>query len=361
MNTADFAERLRECLRELHPFTPDALSKFFGIPSRHFHQSEPDGPILFHPAGDLSEHSILLRGAIFWNGPGGQQIVRGHPLIFPTSDYCSERHQVLLEPILARAAANDGEIIAEPKLFGETIRVYNHGGDLYCATDVTHDGGNPLVGAGIENARTLGIDYGSQAARILSEKYPRVERLAKLGYVAVFVLQLPEMAPDHSVDRADMILVDVVDPDMLFVDRLEKERIAEDFALTVVGPASQITVNSADPSALLRRLRALEHQLNQPASAGFIVKGRLDESSDQLFCKVEPSSERDRSRQVSGADLTTITEEIAGQFGDNIWLDDRVAEELMLEYLSTHHRTARWRVNEYLTSWKSARQLAGLG
>jgi len=361
MTPTSVAQQLRLGKRDIRPFTAAGLSQFFGVPAKHFHQTEPDGPIQFHPAGDPSPAAQLLRGAIFWPGDSDQLIVRGHPRIFPTSDYTNERLQVLSEPLLASSAAEGSELTVESKPHGVTVRVYTHDRELYAATDVAHDGGNPLVGAGIDNSRALGIDYGSQAARIVAARYPKVERLAMLGYVAVFVLQLPELAPDQSVDRSDLVLVDVIDPDCVFVDRLEKERIAEDYSLTVVDLVSRIALSTADPAALVRRLRALEHQPVQPGSSGVVVKGRIDDSADQLFCKVEPASERDRARELSGSDLAAVTEEMTGQFGEGVWTDELFSEELMLEYIATHHRSARWRVSQYLTAWRNARRAAGLG
>jgi hypothetical protein len=354
----DFPDRLRRCAADIAVFSSESLSEFFKIPIRHFAQTGQGTPIVFHPAGDSSAESHLLRGTIFW--ADNRQIVRGHPRISSTSDYTQDRFQVLQEPIMAEAATR-GEVTAEPKLYGATIRVYRHGGDLYCASDVSHDGGNPLVGAGIDNSGGLGIDYGGQAARLLSQRYPRVERLARLGYTSVFVLQLPDLAPDLTVDFADMVLVDVIDPDHSFVDRLERERIAEDYGLRLVDLSARLTVTSPDSMALLRRCRAFEHQASTLGSAGMIVKATIDEIGDQLFFKVEPSSERDRTRTVSPGDLAAVTDEIHNQFGDLAWDDLYFVEELILEYLGTHHRTARWRVQEYLASWQAARRAAGLG
>ncbi len=381
----DIAALLRQCAAEVRPMTPASLAEFFGLPERHFHAFEPGGPILFHPAHLTSPPASLLRGTIFWPdrdfAPGvkrmhakPQQIIRGLPRFTATSDYTQDTLEIAQEPRFARAAleGSGGEAFAEPKLYGRAIRVYSAENELYCATDVSHDGGNPVVGAGIDNSRALGIDYAGQAARILTQKYGRVERLARLGYVAVFVLQLPEFAPDGSVDHADMILVDVIDSELLFVDRLEKERVAEDYGLTVVELAARLTLpapqaeNAPPPGAMafLRRCRALEHQAAQSGGPGFIVKGCTGEGaeSDQMFAAVESSSERDRTRELTRSDFAGVTEEISSQFGGTVWSDEpEFAEALMLEYLGTRHRTARWQVAEYLDSWRNARKLAGLG
>jgi hypothetical protein len=361
MTIDEFSAMLVQCERNVRPFAPAALAEFFGLAERHFRETDPEGPIQFCGALDGEPACRLLRGAIFWpSTTGAQQIVRGHPRVFPTSDYTTDRAQTVSELRLAACALESGELVVEPKLHGETIRVYKHGGDLYAATDVAYDGGNPLVGAGIDNSHLLGVDYASQAARIVDERYRRLDRLVTLGYTAVFVLQIPELAPDRSVDRAELVLVDVIDPEFAFVDRLEKERIAEDFDLAVVDLVSRITLTSAEPFQLVRRLRALEHQQPRPGSGGYIVKGRTHEDFDQLFCKVEPSSERDRARHIGPNDLAAVTEEITGQFGDEIWTDPLFAEEVMLEYLGTRHRSARWRVAAYLESWTNARRQAGL-
>ncbi len=364
MDAFSTAAWLRACSQTVKLFTPHSLSEFFGIEPRHFHQPQPGGAIVFNGADNSSGEAYLLHGAFFWPGTAGganseQQIVRGLPRILPTSDFTTDPFAAALEPSLATAAFS-GEAVAEPKLYGSTIRVYSHNGDLYCASDVAHDGGNPLVGAGIDNSRALGIDYGGQAAGILTRRYPKVDRLARLGYVAVFILQLPEFAPDESVDSADMVLVDVIDPDYCFVDRLEKERIAEDYSLTLVDLAARLSIAADTPLPFLKRCRALEHQAAQSGMPGYIVKAHLDDRTE-LFCKVETSSERERDREITSSDLTAVTEEITSQFGNAIWTDrPRFAEGLILEYLGTRHRSALWSVQAYLAAWQKARQIAGL-
>ncbi len=357
---SDIASLLRRCASDVVQFKPSTLADFFGISAKHFHQASETDPIIFIQADRLDEIAFALRGTIFW--PDTKQVFRGYPRSLPTSDYTGNRLALVSDLQFARAAFGGAECIAEPKLYGATIRVYIHAGDLYCATNVAHDGGNPLVGAGIDNSRSLGIDYGSQAARILLTRYGNVERLAKLGYVAVFVLQLPEFAPNATIDHADMILVDAVDPDHVFVNRLEKERIGEDYGLKVIDLAARITTTSTEPLAFLRRCRALEHQAQATpvnGAGGLIVKGRIDENADQIMCTVEPSAERDRAREITASDIAAVTDEIVSQFGDNVWEDAQFSEGLMLEYLGSQHRSVRWRVYDYLESWRAARKLIG--
>jgi hypothetical protein len=94
--------------------------------------------------------------------------------------------------------------------------------------------------------------------------------------------------------------------------------------------------------------------------AGYIVKVREDDASDHVFVKVETVTERDRSHEFASADLSAVVDEITGQYGDTIWADPRAAEEMMLDYLGTHHPSALRQVHRYISSWQSAKVSAGL-
>jgi len=359
MSPFEFASKLREC-EKIDKMTPESLAEFWSLPVAHFLWASMSSPIQFFTLGSNSETAIFLRGAQFFPSltPGeSHRIIRSHPCIFPTSDHTQSRYQILLEQTITDCLTNSDDGFIEPKIPGQTIRVFSHNGDLYCATDISFDGGNPLVGAGIENSRSLGIDYGHQAARLVSESYPKVERLAKLGYVVVFVLSLPETSDGYNVERADLILVDVIDPDHQFVDRNEKERIADDFSLNCVELSGRITLgeNVSDPSAFVRHCRGFSRQAHQESLPGYIVKIRQDDSSDQAFVKVESASERDRSRDFSMSDLTAVVDEITGQYGDTVWTNTIQAEELMLEFLGTHHPSAVRQVHGYIDAWAKAK------
>ena len=58
--------------------------------------------------------------------------------------------------------------VAEP---GVTLRLYYRAGALHFASNGACDASNPVTGAGIDNARALGIDYASQAKRLLEGTY----------------------------------------------------------------------------------------------------------------------------------------------------------------------------------------------
>ena len=151
-------------------------------------------------------------------------------------------------------------MIVEKKEDGVNIRLYRHGDKrdapyLFATRDV-FDGGNPLVSAGIENVRGLGIDYGSQARKLIDKLYPQAYKLADLGYVPCFEMTLPEIETVILADRPDMILIDVIDPDFQFVDRLEKERIAEDYRLNLVELQGRL-VGGGEAGDVYKRLRSL--------------------------------------------------------------------------------------------------------
>lgn len=365
MSPFEFSARLRACER-MAAMTPETLAQFWNVPARHFFWSSQSAPIQFFALGDASDAALLLRGALFFPAASGQtnHVVRSHPRVLPTSDHTQSRYQVLLEQQIADALGGEGSAVVEPKIHGETIRVFARAGELYCATDAAFDGGNPLVGAGIENSRALGVDYGHQAARVLTERYAKVERLTRLRYVAVFVLALPETSPGQEIDAADLILVDVIDPDQQFVERTEKERIAEDYGLSVVPLTARLTLRggpSDTPLAFVRQCRALARQAQQESLPGVIVKVHADDASDQAFVKVETLAEHDRSREFASSDLAAVVDEITGQYGDTIWADPRAAEEMMLDYLGTHHPSAVRQVHRYIASWQTAKTNAGLG
>jgi hypothetical protein len=339
----EIGQLLKRCAVEVKEFAPAALAAFFGVPGRHFSQEGTNGPILYHQAGSDQPVSYVLRGSIFW--PDDKQIVRGYPRILSSSDYTPERFAVTEERRMLEAARL-GEALIERKECGVTIRLYHHGNYFYCATNDVYDGGNPLVGAGIENVRSLGIDYGAQAGRLLESTYKGAMKLAAIGYVPVFEMVLPELETAFPPHRPDMVLIDVIDPDFTFVDRLEKERIAEDYRLKVIGSEGRMQELSTE-GAFFKRLRGLEHEATRAGIAGFVIKGRVDES-DQAFLKVEPAVVRDHSSTFPLSDLWAVYETIGEEFPPATLADALFVEELMLDYLGDHGRAARWQVQDFL-------------
>lgn len=249
----EIAQKLRECAQTVPEFTIDALARFFGVTPRSFSQ---DGRALtFHQSDSQQAVAYALKGTIFFSDT--RQIVRGYPRILPTSDYTPERFAASQERQLFRAL-RDGEVIVEKKEDGVNIRLYVHEGTAFYATRDVFDGGNPLVAAGIENVRALGIDYGAQARTLIEKTYPRALALAELGYTPCFEMLLPEVETVIPAHQPDMVLIDVMDPDFVFVDRLEKERIAEDYGLRVVELQGRLTGGS-EAGDVYKRLRGLEH------------------------------------------------------------------------------------------------------
>jgi hypothetical protein len=148
-----------------------------------------------------------------------------------TSDYATEAYVAHNDRQMIQALT-DGEGVIEAKEPGIAVRLYYEKRRYVFASNNTHDASEGLVGAGIENARALGIDIAAQAKAICDREYAKAYRLAKLGYVPVFALLLPERETFVPADRPDLVLVDVIDPDHEFVDRLEKERIAENRSIS---------------------------------------------------------------------------------------------------------------------------------
>lgn len=337
----EIAEKLRACARTVPEFSRDTLSRFFEVPAHSFSQ---DGPALtFHQSGSHSAVSYVLKGTIFFTDT--RQIVRGYPRILPTSDYTTERFAVHEERQLFRAL-RDGEVIVEKKEDGVNIRLYKHNGTAYFATRDVYDGGNPLVAAGIENVRGLGIDYGAQARSLLEKMYPRAYALADLGYTPVFEMLLPEVETVIPADVPDLILIDVIDPDFQFVDRLEKERIAEDYRLRLVELQGRL-IGGSEAGDVYKRLRGLEHLAARDGIEGFVAKGRFD-GSDQIFVKIKPSVVRDAHRVFARSDLLAVWEAVREDFAAEYLADLDFAEEAMLDYLGSHGRNTRWQVQDFL-------------
>jgi len=339
----DFASTLRKCREDLTQFDVSSLSEFFQVPKRNFHQVGVGGPIIFHQAGSTAPISYLLRGTIFW--PKGKQIVRGYPRILPSSDYTPERFAATEERRIINLI-RENEAVIENKVDGTNVRVYQHKGELFYATTDVYDGESPLVGTGIDNVRALGIDYGAQAGRLLHAFYPQAERLASLGYVMVFEMLLPERDTAIPAVKADLILLDVVDPDFFFVDRLEKERIAEDYGLRVTPLHGRLHGNS-DAISFQKQIRGLEHVATSENLAGYILKARTDEG-DQMFMKIEPSQVRDWSPEFSNSDLSAVFETVVEDLGEQVKSDPVFLEEIMLDYLGYHKRNVRWQVLDFL-------------
>lgn len=339
----EFAGTLRRCREELDQFEIGVLAEFFNVPKRNFHQVGVGGPIIFHQAGLTLPVSYLLRGTIFW--PKGKQIVRGYPRVLPSSDYAQERFAATEERRMI-GVIRDSEAVIENKIDGTNVRVYQHKGELFYATTDVYDGGSPLVGTGIDNVRALGIDYGAQAGRLLHAFYPQAEKLAALGYVMVFEMALPERETAVPAHRADLILLDVIDPDYVFVDRMEKERIAEDYGLRVT-PLHGRLQGKSDALSFHKQIRGLEHVATSEDLAGYILKARADEG-DQILMKIEPSQIRDWAPEFSQSDLTAVFETVVEDMGESVKADAVFLEEVMLDYLGYRKRNVRWQVQDFL-------------
>jgi len=340
----EIAEKLRACGRDVPVFTREALAAYFGVSIGSFSE---DGPaIIYHQSGSHAAVSYVLKGTIFFRD--NKQIVRGYPRILPSSDYTTDRFAATQERSLFRAL-RDGEVTVEKKEDGVNIRLYRRGDkrpEYFFATRDVFDGSNPLVSAGIENVRGLGIDYGSQAKKLVDKLYPLAYKLADLGYVLCFEMTLPEIETVVPADRPDMVLIDVIDPDFQFADRLEKERIAEDYRLHLVELQGKL-VGGGEAGDVYKRLRSLEFLAARDGWEGFVVKGHFD-ASDQIFLKVKPAAVREAHRIISAADLQAVWEAVQEDFAPADLANPEFAEEAMLDYLGTHGRNARWQVQDFL-------------
>ncbi len=340
----EIAEKLREC-RHLPEWTRETLAQFFHVEVGAF--SQDGSAITYHQAGSHAAVSYVLKGTVFFTDT--RTIVRGYPRILPVSDYTAERFAATQERTLFKTL-RDGEVVVEKKEDGVNIRLYQHGdkknSPFGFATRDVYDGSNPLVSAGIENVRGLGIDYGSSAKKLVDKLYPSAYKLAALGFTLCFEMTLPEIDTVIPADQPDMILIDVIDPDYVFVDRLEKERIAEDYRLKLVDLHGRLTGGS-EAGDIYKRLRSLEHLATRDGIEGYVVKGRF-EDSDQLFLKVKPAVVRDAHRLFALADLQAVWAALLEDFGAEALADAEFAEEAMLDYLGSHGRNPRWQVQDFL-------------
>ncbi len=339
------AVKLRNLAASVPVFTPESLAAYFGVPPVLFTQATPSAPIVFHQAGAALAVSYALRGTIFF--PITRTAVRGLSRVLATSDYATEAAAAHNDRSLIEALT-DGEGVIETKEPGIAVRLYYHKGKYHFASNNTHDGSEGLVGAGIDNARALGIDIASQARNICDRSYAKAYRLAKLGYVPVFALLLPERETYVAADHPDLVLIDVIDPDHEFVDRLEKERIAEDYALNIVRAHGRIG-GVTSPGSYFSRIRALEMQATQNDLPGFVVKAR-GTSVGHLSVKAEPAECRAWSYTFDETDVKAAFDAVTIDFSDTV-LTDTLLEELMLEYLGNRRRAVRWQV----ASWIAAR------
>jgi hypothetical protein len=325
-------------------YTPDNLARYFSLPSIYFVQhGDRDGPIVFHQAGAAVSRAIEMSGAIFW--PKSRQIVRGLPRILPSSDHTREAAAAHYDRAFIDCLKNH-EAVIETKEPGQAVRLYCQNGSYYFATRATHDGREPLTGAGIDNAKTLGVTLASQARRICDADCPGAYKLASLGYTLIFALLLPERESFIPADRPALVFIDAVDPDFEFVDRLEKERIAEDYALPIVASHGRIASISAD-SAYFGRLRALELTAAQNGDSGYVVKIKRQDDGAYFAVRAEPPGSYSWRQAFSESDMQGVYDTILEDFKAPIQPAEFL-EELMLEYLGSSRRSTRWQVADWI-------------
>ena len=334
--------QLRALPASVGVFTRESLAAHFGLPTVLFTQRGPTGPIVFHQGGAIIPESYRLRGAIFW--PKSKRVIPGIPQTLPSSDHTTEPAAVHNDRAFLDFLA-DGEAVIETREPGVAVRLYQHAGRPFFATHSTSDGHDPLLGAGIENVRTLGLDFGGQARRLCDQLCPKAYRLAALGYILVFVLLLPERDTLPQADHPDLVLVNVIDPDYEFVDRLEKERIAADYGLNLVAQHGRIG-NIGSNADYFGRLRALELTAAQNDGPGYIVKA-VNEDGEQLSVVAESSSSRSWPQRFDEFDLKAARETILEDFGNAI-IPPTLLEELMLEYLGSRRRSVRWQIAKWI-------------
>jgi hypothetical protein len=157
---------------------------------------------------------------------------------------------------------------------------------------------------------------------------------------------LPERETAILAHKADLILLDVIDPDFVFVDRMEKERIAEDYGLRVT-PMHGRLHGKSDALSFHKQIRGLEHIAVSENLAGYIIKARGEEG-DQIIMKIEPSHVRDWAPDFSQSDLSAVFETVVEDMGEGIKSDPVFLEEVMLDYLGYHKRNVRWQVQDFL-------------
>lgn len=333
---------LRALPARIGSFSRESVAAAFGLPSFLFTQRGPAGPIIFHQAGAIIPASYALRGTIFW--PGDRNIVPGAPTTLPSSDHTAEPAAAHNDRALIDFLA-EGEAVIEVREPGIAVRLYHHAGKAYFATNVSPDGSEPLTGAGIENARALGLDVGSQARRLCDQICPKAYRLAALGYVPVFVMLLPERETMPQADRPDLVLVDVIDPDYEFVDRLEKERIADDYGLHLVAQQGRL-MQVSSPAEYFGRLRALELTAAQNDGPGFIVKA-VTRQGQRLTVSAESPTSRSWAQRFEPFEIKAAHEAVRDDFGETI-LPPELLEELLLDYLGSRRRTVRWQAADWI-------------
>jgi len=183
--------------------------------------------------------------------------------------------------------------------------------------------------------------------KICRRDYASALKLASIGYTVVFSLLIPERDDYAPADRPGLIFTDAIDPDYEFVDRLEKERIAEDYGLAVC-PLEGRLINIESPATYFGRLRALEIGAAQSGGAGFVVKAK-NEFGERLAVKAEPDGSRGWNQQFSETELNEALETIKEEFPKKNQPPEFL-EELMLEYLGSTRRSVRWQVSRWLGS-----------
>jgi hypothetical protein len=242
-------------------------------------------------------------------------------------------------------ACHSGEVTLEQKIEGVPIRFWRKGGKLTAATMRSAEGADPLIGVGVDNPASLGLFRGAHALSLAAASYPRINDLVAIGYTPSFVMCLPEMVSMIPCERPDLILTDVLDPRFDPVDRLELERIAEDYRLRAV-PLEGRLVDFNSEDALLKRLRSLGHQASQQMLAGYVVKARtLDGKWAAL--QVPSVDIRDWKPAFAEGDIATAAEFAASITSMTGTVSASQIAELTLDVIGVHTRSVRRQVEHF--------------
>ncbi|MBN1352433.1 hypothetical protein JXJ21_23750 [candidate division KSB1 bacterium] len=329
----DFYE-IFQGVNRVEPWSIDSLATYFNMPAKCFAEVAP-GVILVIQKWAEQPIGYLMRGSIFFVNE--RIAVRGMPKIMYGRVYQEGTPAAVVAEQELLSCLKHDSIIFEEKLDGVNIRMYCVREKTYFATRMKYDG----------YSEKGDFIFGNMARDIVKKKYPGAYELAASGDVPIFEMLSPRF--DYLTIKAkqdDLFLIDVLRQNK-FLQREEKEELAQQYHLKVPRIISKIN-RDLSSKQFLKEVKRLEHYAHQLGIEGVVAKAFAGES-DQVFLKVKTQDVRTEHWGTMGIPRRFIVEAIRNlraestrdEFVNRELALDKIVEELADDFIITEKNTQK--------------------